>query len=119
MATPLYHADALAVLPARGDHARDAGEIGLDVHFAPARERRGDVVEAAEPEFQDQPSARMEHAWRIRHDAVVDLETGVAGKQGDVRLEVADLPLQSFAVRDGNVRRVGDEEVESFGSKRL
>src|SRR5256885_1461582 len=78
---------------------------------APAAEDALYMIQAAESELHDQPAAAAQHARCTSDDAVIELEAGWAGEEGGLRLEIAHFALQALTLGEGNIGRVGDDQV--------
>src|ERR1019366_6742955 len=98
-----------------GQDPRDAREVGGDLDVAPSGKQGGDVLQAAETQFQDQPAVGTEDARGGGCDAVVDFEAGLSGEERHVRLPVADLPLQTFFLGERDIGGVRDDQIHRLG----
>ena len=65
-------------------------------------------------DFEDEPSAGTESGVSLGNEAGDDFEAGGSGEDGVARLEFADFELDLIFFGFADVRRIGDDEIESF-----
>ncbi len=104
--------------------AGDAGVVVLDAEVVPGVEVRGgeeggEVVGLAEAELEGEEAAGTEGGVGCGDEAAVDLKAGGAAEEGEVGLVVHDLGLEGGGLVDGDVRGVGDDDVEGRGGFEL
>src|SRR5437763_895350 len=97
------------------DGARDALQVTVYVEQSPVARvnQRADGLVLVEADFEQEVAARLEVTRRLFDEASDDVESVAAGRQGDARLVLAHLALESFEVTFGDVWRVRGDEVEA------
>src|SRR5207245_649628 len=80
-------------------------------------DQRFNGVVLAESEFEDQISSRAEPRWRAVDQPRDDLQSVAAAEEGDLRLVIAHLRLQTGPVPAGDVGRITHDEIDRIGDR--
>ena len=86
----------------------------LDVLEASGGEEIVDCSLLAISDFEGDEAAWNERREGGGNEAAVDVEAIVAGEEGERGFVVADFDGEGVAISAGNVRRIGDDEIELF-----
>ena len=96
----------------------DAGDGGVVVEEAdglPVGEEFGEGVALAEADFEGEKAAGAEEIEGLGDEAAVDVEAVGAGVEGERGFVIADLGGEGGGVVEGDVGRVGGDDVEGGG----
>lgn len=101
----------------RRGYARDALQVWSDLNVVPSRKKAANAFADGATDFHHQPAAGAERGPGLRNEALNDFKPGGAGEDGAAGLELADFKLDLIFLRIADIRRVGDDELETVGAK--